>query len=76
MTTSASKKQNLKTVVLHVLILFVTAFAGVLTTAKLGSSISTWAAVAVAGATAGVSSVTAYLSGVLNMVSASTGASK
>ena len=74
MTMPATKKQNVKTVALHVIILFVTTFAGVLTSAKLGTSISTWGSVAVSAATAGVASVTAYLSGVLNILSPTVGA--
>lgn len=64
---TSTRKQNIKTVSLHVLVTFVSAFASVLTAAKLGTDLSTWGAVLTSAATAGFGSVVAYLSGVLNI---------
>lgn len=69
---SPARRQNVKTVVLHVLVTFVSAFASVLTAAKLGTDLSTWGAVLTSAATAGFGSVVAYLSGVLNIATPTT----
>ena len=67
-SASTPRKQNIQTVGLHVLLTFVSAFSATLTASKLGTDMSTWAAVLTSAATAGFGSVVAYLSGVLNMV--------
>jgi len=58
---------NAKTVALHCIVVFLATFASVLSAAKLGANVHTWTAVITASVTAGVTSVTTYLAGVLNL---------
>jgi hypothetical protein len=58
---------NVKTVALHTIIVFLSTFSAVLSAAKLGSNVHAWPAVITAAAASGVTSVTTYLSGILSL---------